>query len=171
MLAEGEDEPRPLREFPDGFAGVDAEAGRSPGLWLGLAGLVLAGGLAGLVWRRRRTRRGAARATTPLERLAELERAGGDDGCFELTSLLRQAGDDLRRTRRGGLTDEEWLVEVTSSLDVPRTAASELAAVFERTARVKYAGEAPTPWAMQETFARARAALEVLGAGTGGTRA
>jgi hypothetical protein len=178
ILAAGEDAPRPLREFPDGFGGADEPAG-GPGWtsWLGLAAALVALGAGALAWRRRRARRAAARPPTVLERLRELEGglegARGNEGCYELTRLLRAAGDELGRKQRGGLTDEEWLAEITASLEIPRNAVSELTAVFERTARVKYGGEAPTPWSMQETFQRARAALEVLCAGApsaGGTR-
>jgi hypothetical protein len=168
FLAEGEDAPRPLREFPDDFGGED-ETARSLGWvrWLAGSLLLLALGAGAYAWRRRRIPRGATPRCGPLERLAELERSFQEgrlpEGCYELTRLLRSAGDGLRKTPRGGLTDEEWLAEVTASLEVPRNAVSPLAAVFERTGRVKYAGEAVTPWAMQETFAHARAALEVLG--------
>jgi len=178
VLAEGEDAPRPLREFPDGFGGRD-EASEGPGWvgWIGLGTVLLACAGGVLAWRRRRARSSAARPATALERLGELERSfepgRGSEGCYELTRLLRAAGDGLRQKARGGLTDEEWLAEITASLDVPRNAVSELTAVFERAGRVKYAGEAPTPWSMQETFQRARTALEVLVAGAspaGGTR-
>jgi hypothetical protein len=175
ILAEGEDAPRPLREFPDGFGGEDqAREGRGWIAWLALA--LLACGAGVLAWRLRR-KTFALRPATALERLGELERSFEDgrarEGCYELTRLLRTAADDLRRKPRSGLTDEEWLAEITASLEVPRNAVGELAAVFERAARVKYAGEAPTSWSMQETFQRARAALEVLVAGTpsaGGAR-
>lgn len=179
VLAPGEDAPRPLREFPAGFAGEDGSASAKPWiLWLALSSALLAGAAGAVWWRRRRLRRTVARPPTALERLGELERsldgARGSEGCFELTRLLRAAGDGLRQKSRSGLTDEEWLAEITASLEVPRNAVSALVAVFERTGRVKYAGEAPTPWAMQETFQRARTALEVLGAGApsaGATRA
>ncbi len=171
ILAEGEDAARPLREFPPNFGGGHEAAAR-PG-WIPLlvgSALLVAIGAGAYVWRRRRGRRGAAIPSAPFERLAELERSfqgeRGREGCYELTHLLRAAGDGLRQKPRGGLTDEEWLAEITASFEVPRNAVNELAAVFERAGRVKYAGEAATPWAMQETFAKARAALEVLGAGS-----
>jgi hypothetical protein len=180
LLGDGEDAPRPLRQFPEDFGGEDAvSSGPHWVSWVALAAALLAG-TGAVVWRRRRARRVAQRPATPLERLAEIARSleggRGREGCYELTWLLRSAGDELRKAPRSGLTDEEWLAEVSGCLDVPRNAVSDLTAVFERAARVKYAGEAPTPWAMQETLARARAALEVLGAGgaaapAGGTRA
>lgn len=169
VLAEGEDAARPLREFPEDFGGDDAVRGASWLPWLAAGALLLALGTGAFAWRRRKLRRGTAPPGTPLDRLAELERSiqegRGRESCYELTSLLRAAGDGLRKTPRGGLTDEEWLAEITASLDVPRNAVEPLATVFARAGRIKYAGEDATPWAMQETLAQARAALEVLGAG------
>lgn len=179
VLAAGEDEPRPLREFPPGFAdgsetpgaGRWFESGVARWLGGGLAGLLLAL-LAGFAWRRRRSRGAVPAPPAPIERLGELERAsketGGREECYALTQLLREASDGLRRKPGRGLTDEEWLAEVVASLEIPRGTVAVLEEVFERTTRVKYGGEAPTPWALEETFTRARAALESLG--TGGAR-
>jgi len=170
VLAPEEDAPRPLRGFPEGFAGEVEDGGGARTLpWL-LAGLaLLLVGAGALAWRRRR--RGApAPAPTPLERLHALEadRAAGRERCYELTRLLRAAGDELTRTPRAALTDEEWLAAVHTSHEVPRGVVAQLEAVFARAARVKYAGEAPTDWSLQETFAAARGALEAL---RGGARA
>lgn len=167
LLAEGENEPRPMREFPEGFAALGESGGRGwRALLLGLLGLAGLGALL-VAWRRRRRRRsGVPTPPGPLERLGELERAcqgaGGREECYGLTRLLREAGDSLRARERGGLTDEEWLAEIKASFDVPRGAVMALEEVFARTTRVKYGAEQPTPWAMQETFARARAACEAL---------
>lgn len=167
VLAEGEDAPRALREFPEGFAdGTDAADG-ARGWIYGLGALALLGAGAGWLVRRRRRRAGLAPApATPLERLAELERelegARARDGCFELTRLLRGATDGVRARDGSGLTDEEWLAELEASRALP-AARAELAQVFARAARVKYAGEPATPWALQETFAHARRALAAVG--------
>lgn len=166
VLAEGEDEPRQMRQFPEGFGEFDESAGSR---WLlpalGLLALAAVGGL--VLWRlRKRPRSATAAPLGPLERLGELERAsqgtGGREECYGLTRLLREVGDGLRARERGGLTDEEWLAEVKASFDVPRGAVEALEEVFARTTRVKYGAEQPTPWAMQETFARARTACEAL---------
>ncbi|HEX6885561.1 MAG TPA: DUF4381 family protein [Planctomycetota bacterium] len=168
VLAPGEDAPRPLRGFPEGFAGAPEASGGGGALpWLlgGLALLVLAA-VGVLGWRRRR-RRAPRPAPTPLERLRALEeaRAGGGERCYELTRLLRTAGDELARTPRAALTDEEWLAAVHASLEIPRGVVAQLESVFARAARVKYAGESPTDWALQETFVAARGALEALQGG------
>jgi hypothetical protein len=169
VLAEGEDAPRPMREFPEGFAdGCEAEAGRGLVPWL-VAGAVLVLAATGFVlWRRRARRAAVPVGATRLERLRALEEGppeAGRERCYELTRLLREAGDELAARPRDGLSDEEWLAEVQAAHALPGAAVGELAAVLERTTRVKYAGEAPTPWALAETFTRARAALEALGGG------
>ena len=167
VLAEGEDAPRPMREFPEGFAGEGRAEGASGWIVWTLTGVLLAGTLASVVvWRRLRRRAVASVRVTPLERLGELERELEGEraraGCFELTRLLREAADGARQRSRAGLTDEEWLAELSASAELPREAVSELGAVFERAGRVKYAGEPATPWALQETFARARSALAAV---------
>jgi hypothetical protein len=149
LLAEGEDAPRPAREFPDDFAAGASEARASrAALWLALGAVVVAGAVAFAYFRQRARRRQAAPRATPIERLAELER-GLDEGrgaerCYALTRLLREAGDELRNKPRGGLTDAEWLAEVHTSLEIPRGVVTDLTAVFERAERVKYGGETPT---------------------------
>jgi hypothetical protein len=167
LLAEGEDVPRPLRGFPEGFAGATSGSGGGLSRALVAAGLGLGVlvGVAYALWQRRRAQLGAAPAPSPLERLRALEAEAAErsrERCYELTRLLRQAGDELTRKPRGALTDEEWLAAVRTSLEIPRGIVDELALVFERAARVKYAGEVPTDWALQETFAKARGALEAL---------
>jgi hypothetical protein len=131
--------------------------------------VLLAGaGAALLAWRRRGRRPARTPPASALERLAELERGlegeRGRQGCFELTRLLRAAADGARARDRSGLTDEEWLAELSASRELSG-AVPELTAVFERAARVKYAGEPASPWALQETFQRARTALAAVGAG------
>jgi len=180
VLLPDEDEPRPLREFPEHF-GTAGDAAASP-VWPWVAAAAALGSLA--LWiafvRRRRARAARPAAElSPLERLGELERRSGSpdpalpasqsseplrQGCYELTRLLRDVADRARSKNRSGLTDEEWLAELKASLDVTSGAVEELGAVFERAGRVKYAGQAATPWAVQETFARARSALQALGA-------
>jgi hypothetical protein len=173
VLAQGEDAARPLRGFPVGFADAATRAAARTS-WPALlaAGLALGAALS-WAWVRARRRRARARmgaAPLPLERLAALEAGAAEAGrerCYELTSLLREAGDRLTKRPRAALTDEEWLATVHASLEIPRGVVAELTAVFERVARVKYAGESPTEWALAETFTRARRALQALEGGTG----
>jgi len=172
LLGADEDAPRPLREFPDGFADDSArQAGPSALPWiLALGGLaLLAAGL--LAFRRARRRRGPALEPGPLARLGELERGlEGADGrahCYAVTRLLREAGDRLRKAPHAGLSDEEWLAEVSASHEIPRGIVERLGAVLQRAAEVKYAGTTPTPWALKEILAEARGTLEALGSGGG----
>ncbi len=173
VLAEGEDAPRPLREFSGDFAAATKERGSSRAAWLaaGLALLTRAAGAAVHRIRRRRRRAPAPGPSSPLERLAEIERGFAQEGegwrasCFELTRLLRESADAARPRRRDGLTDEEWLAELRAAPEVPRGALEDLAAILERTAAVKYAGERPTSWSMKEALARSRVALQALGGG------
>jgi len=177
VLAPGEEAPRPLREFPERF-GTPGETSTGRAGLLAALGVALITLLAVFVaWRVRRTR-GAhfAPALSPLDRLGELERRSEPegspsqatqrtrDGCYELTRLLRETTDRARSKNRSGLTDDEWLAELRASLEVPVPAVDELGAVFERAERVKYGGQPTTTWALKETFARARSALQSLGA-------
>jgi len=167
VLADGEDAPRPLREFERGFAGEDAGAGGGFSFWwLGALVPLLAG--AAFVLLRRRRKGAPVTARGPLAELDALER-GIDEGrgrecVYELTRLVRQAYDALRARPRPGLTDEEWLVELRGALEVPSGAVEAAAAVLARTEAVKYRGVLATPWALHETFALARAALAALAA-------
>jgi len=177
LLEKDEDAPRPLREFPDGFA--DESEGAAAGLtrwWFAALGLVLAAGAGLMLWLRTRARRTAVAAPLGphevLERLArDLEDGRGRERCYELTRLLRATTDAARRKDRSGLTDEEWLAELGASLEVPRGAVQELERVFQRAWRVKYAGEPATPWALGELFEQARAALRAVAALPAGTPA
>ena len=172
VLAEGEDAPRPLREFPEGFAPGATSPARSRGL-VGAALatlLVLAAGALLFLWRLRARRARTATPVTPLDRLGEIERAleqadeDAQAGCFALTRLLRSATDAARAQPRDGLTDEEWLAELRGAPEIPPGALEDLDAVFERAAAVKYAGQRPTPWALRETLTRARVALQIVAA-------
>ena len=174
VLAEGEDLPRPLKEFPAGFAeGEQKES--SLVLFAGLAVLALAA-LAALGWFLRARRRARTRPAAPsvFDRLGALESGAADperivERHYELTHLLRSATDGARSKNRAGLTDGEWLAELRASLEVPRSGVDELEAVFADAEAVKYAGHRPSSWAVQATLARARRALELVGTGTAET--
>jgi len=167
VLGSDEDAPRPLHEFPEGFVGAGEDPTSSPLAWIvGSAVAAVAAALVALVLRRRR-RTSRASMPTPLERLAALERAakqeGGAEGCYALTRLLREAADRVSNRPRDGLTDQEWLTGLAALHELPSAVQEALADVLERAARLKYAGETATPWALEELFAGARAALEGLG--------
>jgi hypothetical protein len=169
VLGEGEDLPRPLREFPEGFAGEGTDAAGSAWPLAALAGGLIALTLAlALVLRALRARRRQAPAEpTPVERLERIE--GLLDGSgeparaawYELTRLLRES----LGTATAGLTDEEWLGAMRASGAVPAAVLDDLAAVLERCAAAKYAGEEPSPWMRRETCSRARLVLQAVGAG------
>jgi hypothetical protein len=169
VLGPDEDAPRPLRAFPSGFADVAAAEERGA-RWpwaVGVLALVALGGGAAVVWvRRRRARPAPAPAVSPLERLAALETSVAEharESCFELTRLVRASADRARAQDRAGLTDEEWLAVLGAARVLPADALAELEAVLARAARVTYAGEPASPWALEETFACARSALISVG--------
>ena len=166
VLAEGEDSPRPLTGFR-GELGPAPAADRDrlvPVLALVALLAALGGGAWGLARRRRRAR--VLPPPTLAERLAEVAARAATgaarEGCYDLTRLLREHVDHLRRAERSALTDEEWLRQLAAAPDVPRAVLADLESVFARAERVKYAGEAPSPWALEELFAGARRALAAL---------
>jgi hypothetical protein len=173
VLGPEEDEPRPLREFGAGFLELDGPSGTASSLvrWLVPGGFLVAA-LACAAWLHRRRRPKPVPEPSLLEHLADLERRTDEsrarEAFYELTHLLRRAGDRLRKRDRAALSDQEWLTEARAALDLPTGLVSELGALLERAERVKYAGERPTVWALEETFARARAVLEGLRGGGAG---
>lgn len=170
VLGPDEDAPRPLRGFPPGF-GQEPESILSPWRWAALvAALLFWSGVLFLVWRRLRARRAPRDVgVDPLARLESL-RAGSQDSAlaspvaaralhYELTSLLRHATDEHLGVARDGLTDEEWLAVIQASGRISAEVAQEMSRVFERAEAVKYAGSAPSTWAIGETFDQARRSL------------
>lgn len=168
VLAEGEDAPRPMTGFEGELGPAPREGWSRWQLALAL-GTLLAALAGGLLLARRRRRAAPVPQPTSAERLAALaaQAAAGAarEGCYDLTRLLREHVDRLRRSERAALTDEEWLDELAAAPDVPRAALEDLRRVFARAARVKYAGEAPSPWALDELFGEARRALAALPTG------
>ncbi len=174
VLAEGEDAPRPVRGFPEGFgAGVPLVTSQWRYAALAAAAL-LWGAVLWLVAKRMRAKRGARTPVPvqPLERLARLEAdvAASNGGLeevrelhFELTRLLRDATDArAARPFDAGLTDREWLAEVRASKRVQDPCIDELERLIEQAEAVKYAGVVPTSWALEDAFDRARRALEAV---------
>jgi hypothetical protein len=159
VLAEGEDAPRPLRDLrPPPPAPA---AATSPVPWLaGVAALLAFGGLA---WWRARRRSVPAPAPGPLERFAALERAAdaaARERCLELARLVREATDAHAGRPRAGLSDEEWLAALGEHGVPAPDVRAQLGDVLERCARVKFGGERPTEWALNELVGSARTALD-----------
>jgi hypothetical protein len=104
---------------------------------------------------------------TPRERLqrARERRAGGLRGrdavelAYELSALVREAASEAFAAAGPSATDEEWLQSI-SSLRLEAQKRAELERFFQRLARIKYAGEAPSTWAVDELLAEAGAWLE-----------
>lgn len=169
VLADGEDAPRPLKTFPPGFGAATASGSSSRlAAVLGIA-LALALTALAVVWRRARRRRAPVEpAGDPLQVLERLRAALAADADaararhYELTALLRRTTDQRLGVSRDGLTDAEWLSQVRSEGRVPDELAREMEALFEEAEAVKYGGDVPTGWRIEETLARARRALEGL---------
>jgi hypothetical protein len=182
-LAAGEDAPRPMR----GLRTLPARevSASLPWTWIGL-GAILTGSAIGLVlWRSaaRRGGRAASPASDPLDRLerlgAELARAEGDAlivGHHELAGLLR-AGSPGNEAPRGGaarngaarepargtaLTDEEWMAQLEASGRVPQAERDRCARLLAELARVRFGGERPSSFAVDDAIREARALLLAL---------
>ena len=172
VLAADEDAPRPLRGFPPAFGeGRKVSTSLPPWAWALGGAMVLSAGVLG--WFLRRRPGPATKADAPVDPLARLalleaeetkDLAGLRARHFALSRLLREATDAKIRGDRTGCTDEEWLALVATSLSPTNGGGASLEAALAGCARVKYAGELPSPFAVQETFDHARRALEALAA-------
>ncbi|MDF1797640.1 MAG: hypothetical protein P1V81_00560 [Planctomycetota bacterium] len=170
VLGEDEDVARPAA----GFLEVpELEAPGSGARWstvqLAAVGIGTSGVLAGAVLLLARRRRASSLTQTPpaerLERLAALAVVGSGATPAELTAahygltaILRRGLVGVHRLGRSriarSLTDAEWAAGLPPEL-------ADAGALFEDCARVKYAGEAPTAWALSERLGRARRLLEL----------
>ena len=173
VLADGEEEPRPLRGLPADFGAEPAEApflSRTTILVMALTlfSLLLAAFLFALFLLRRSRGQSGPAGVTPRERLARLAAETDSDlsrtreRTYELSHLVREAveariGRDLR-----GRTDEEWTAALVHERGVSGEEREAIGALVTDCARVKYAGEVPSAWAIEDLFTRARAALESL---------
>jgi hypothetical protein len=177
LLGPAEDAPRPLLAFPEGF-GQGPQVIMSPLRWaaLGLAVLLWAVLLV-LVWRRWRKPRSPVAA--PPDSMGDLERLRSSRAAgvvaaraqhYELTSILRRATDERLGVRRDGLTDVEWLDVIQASGRISAEVSRDMSRVFDRAEAVKYAGAAPSSWALDETFDEARRTLEGVSAEEAGPR-
>jgi len=173
LLGEEEDGPRPLAGFAEDFgrsSTADERRGWLPWV-LVLAGLVVIGALAWALQRARSRPPAVAPPAHPLDRLAAIAadlKAGEADVAdlhFALSSLLREATDGLLGRTSEGMSDDEWLLALAGEPRVGAEARERLAEALERCSEVKYAGQRPTGWALEETLERARRALEAVGAG------
>lgn len=160
-LAPDEDAPRPL----PGFHPIPERAGplRPPHLLIGLVGGLLVA--AGWWWTTRRA--GAARAAEDedeLARLAGLAPADWDapgaarEYAWGLATILRSAARRGLAEDREGLTDEE-LVAALRREGRGAAPVDELEALLAECARIKYAGERPTRFALEDLGRRAEAWL------------
>lgn len=165
-LAEGEDAPRPPKGFrePIEWTGRGSRLGTAA---LVLAALVVAAVVAWVV-RRRRRRAAPPAAFSALAQLAAIEARPRDDavsaraGLYDLTRLVRHAVDAHAGKSHAALTDEEWLRWVAGATQVPEGVRSGSRRLLERAERIKYAGETPTRFAVDEALADARAILDAL---------
>jgi hypothetical protein len=163
-LGPDEDAPRPMKGFRPPPAGADGTPH-----WPWILGLLLAV-CAILVWIRRRSRKepAAIAVATPLERLAELERAIGTDPdagreiTYALSMLLREAVDAFVREGQAALTDLDWTERTERDERVPAGVRSACARLLCGSEEVKYAQRVPTRFAVEEMLRDARNALEAL---------
>jgi hypothetical protein len=164
-LAQGEDEPRPIRGFlpPQGRAGARALLP-----WIGGLAVLLA---AVAIWRwRARARRKvvAPSAPTPLDELAQLRgRARSEpDAARKITyaavALLRRAVDRYLGETRSASPDDEWLRRVEPDERVPLGVRSAATRILQGAERVKYAQAMPTPFALEEMLSSTESALAAL---------
>ncbi len=160
VLAADEDAPRPLPAFRT------VEERTSPVRPTHILGFLAGMGLlaaALFVLRRRRRRKAAPLPSSPLERLADLDREQARSLAIELTSILRSATEEsLGLEPRPASTDEEWLaaLEHEGRLDPGRR--RELGELLELCHRIKFAGWRPTRFAIDELVGRTEALLRRL---------
>jgi len=165
VLAADEDAPRPPRGFPEGFGRGVSTAPPSPLRWVALGVALALWTLALVVWWRRR-RGGPQEHVVVLpaaERLAALRAGTGFDESgriFALTELVREAVDRCLVQDASGCTDSEWLACVRTRL--PSVVAADVADLLDRTEALKYGGQVPTQWALDEVFRTAQRTLDQL---------
>ena len=159
-LQEGEDAPRPQKGFLPPPEPAPAHT------WIGwtLLGLLLAGALALLLYRRKPA---PGVVAGPLERLARLEQgfaaeeARGRETVFALTHLVRERIDARLATPRAALPDEDWLRVVADDARLSPAAREAARRLLARAGEIKYAQATPSRFLVEEMCADARVALEV----------
>ncbi len=159
-LAEGDDAPRAMAGLHD-VERKDALVG--PFQVLVALAILAALAVCALWWRARGRRTRALPVATPSERLARLRAElpstpeGSRAFAFELGQILRLAVQQQLGRDLGGLAEEEWLALARSSL--PADALGELEGLLGALSRVKYAGEIPTRFRIEELCATAASLL------------
>lgn len=161
-LAEGEDQARPL---PDFHAPPSADWPVGP---LPVFGALALCALALWLWRRRRGAPAhAPQELAPLELLGRLKAARQDDAesvhalCFEIARLLRAAVDRHLGRERPAQEDGEWLAGVERELPSSELF-EEVRAILRECEVVKFAGETPTRFAIDERLERLERVLARL---------
>jgi hypothetical protein len=164
-LAQGEDAPRPMREFRD--APPNAAAGRGRLALFAIAAIVAAA-IALALRRRAKQKQPPAAAPTTLDRLAVLEKRVADDPesargiVYDLSRLLRGSVDVFLAEDRASLVDAEWAAAIEADERVPLGVRRAAAKLLRDSERIKYALQSPTRFALQDMLASARNALEAL---------
>jgi hypothetical protein len=164
-LAEGEDAPRPMRDFRDAPPNAAARRGRL--VLLGIAALVAAA-LAFALVRRARKKQVPVAEPTALDRLALLEKRVADDPesareiVYDLSRLLRVSVDRYLAEDQASLVDADWAAAIEAEERVPLGVRRSTAKLLRDSERIKYALQSPTRFALQEMLATARNALEAL---------
>lgn len=163
-LAEDEDQPRPMPAFhqvPERTSPV-----RPRHLGWALLAMLLVG--SGWMFARRRHRSQVAQQPDELERFLGLDRGRVGDVeadralMFELASVLRAAGERDVPGSWAGLSDAEWLAALERSDQHSSDVTRELRGLLAECEAIKFAGLAPTRFAVEEILSRAEGLLRRL---------
>jgi len=155
-LLPDEDQPRPFTDFHEIEDGAVVRSWH----WL----VLLAALVGSSVWffARKREATESDRGPSASEQLAELELDEAADPertrtlTYEISRLVRSAIDHAQATDASGLTDEEWLAAQRASGKLDAQTLDQLAQLLADCESVKYAGAAPTTFAVRDNLERAR---------------
>lgn len=164
-LADGEDGPRPFAQFHEVEGGTVGSLTKLFGILIGsLLLLVIAG-----VWlvRRARRRLGTDAPLVPISPRAAFDAlvsSRSDDGAgvqrlaFELTGILRHA----LSVGEAGATDQEWLDAARGETSLAPEQLARAEAVLSACEQIKYGGQVPTRFAIDEMLANVDTILREL---------